>query len=65
MKTKTTAILLCIFLGVIGIHRFYLGYKTIGIIQLLTGGGCLVWAIIDLVQIANGNMSDVDGNELV
>ena len=47
MKSKLTAILLCYFLGNLGIHRFYLGYTLIGIIQLLTFGGFLIW-VIDL-----------------
>ncbi|WP_408648914.1 TM2 domain-containing protein [Tumidithrix elongata] len=38
-KSKVTAILLCFFLGGFGIHRFYLGYTVIGIVQLLTIGG--------------------------
>ena len=33
MKSKLTAILLCFFLGSLGIHRFYLGYTIIGVIQ--------------------------------
>ena len=41
MKSKLTAILLCLFLGSLGIHRFYLGYTLIGVIQLLTFGGGL------------------------
>lgn len=50
------AALLCIFLGGLGIHRFYLGYTTIGIIQLLTGGGCGIWVIIDLIRILTGDL---------
>ena len=65
MKSKTTAILLCVFLGGIGGHRFYLGYTLYGIIQLCTGGGLMIWAIIDLVRLAQGNLLDYDGNELV
>ena len=38
MKSKTTAAILCIFLGSLGVHRFYLGYKLFGIIQ----SGCFV-----------------------
>ena len=50
------AAILCIFLGYFGIHRFYLGYTTIGILQLLTAGGCGIWAIIDLVRILTGDL---------
>lgn len=38
-KSRVAAGLFGIFLGGLGIHRFYLGYTTIGLIQLL---GCLV-----------------------
>ena len=50
------AALLCFFLGGLGIHRFYLGYTTIGIIQLLTGGGCGIWVLIDFIRILTGDL---------
>ena len=55
---------MCFLLGSIGIHRFYLGYTTIGIIQVLTVGGCGIWAIVDLVMILTGGLKDSDGREL-
>ena len=35
MKKKIVAALLCFFLGMLGVHRFYLGYAAIGIVQLV------------------------------
>jgi TM2 domain-containing membrane protein YozV len=60
-KSQLVALLLAIFVGGIGIHRFYLGYTTIGIIQLLTFGGCGVWALIDLVRIIIGDLGPKNG----
>ena len=56
MKSRTTAILLCFFLGIFGIHRFYLGYTLIGIIQLLTGGGFFAWALVDFLRLITGSL---------
>ena len=56
MKSKTTAILLCFFLGVLGIHRFYLGHTLIGVIQLLTFGGFGIWALIDFFRLIFGSI---------
>jgi TM2 domain-containing membrane protein YozV len=63
-KSKVTAALLCFFLGGLGIHRFYLGYTTIGIVQILTCGGCGIWTIIDFILILMGSLKDKEGREL-
>ena len=55
-------ILLCWFLGIVGAHRFYTGHTTIGIIQLLTLGGCGIWVLIDFIMLLLGNFKDADGN---
>lgn len=60
-KSQLVALLLCIFLGYIGIHRFYLGYTTIGILQIITLGGCGIWALIDLIRIITGDLKPKDG----
>ena len=65
MKSKLTAILLCFFLGSLGIHRFYLGYTLIGVIQLLTFGGLLIWVIVDLIRLIIGSLKDSEGNDLL
>lgn len=63
-KQQLTAFLLGLFLGGLGIHRFYLGYTGIGIAQLLTAGGCGIWALIDIINIATGKMTAADGSAL-
>lgn len=62
-KSQLTALLLVIFVGALGIHRFYLGYTTIGIIQLLTLGGCGIWALIDMIRIITGDLKPADGSD--
>ena len=64
-KQKVVAALLCFFLGYLGVHRFYLGYTVIGVVQLLTAGGCGIWALIDLILILTGSLKESDGQELV
>ncbi len=63
-KKWMVALILSFFLGYFGADRFYLGYIGLGILKLITGGGCGVWALIDLVLIALGKMTDANGNEL-
>lgn len=64
-KDWLVALLLSIFLGTLGIDRFYLGYIGLGILKLLTLGGCGVWWLIDLILIVTNKMKDSDGNLLV
>ncbi|MFR6586675.1 MAG: TM2 domain-containing protein [Ruminococcus sp.] len=64
MKSKMVALLLSIFLGGLGIDRFYLGYIGLGILKLLTGGGFGIWWLVDLILIATGKMKTKDGQEL-
>lgn len=63
-KSYTTALILSILLGTLGIDRFYLGYTGIGVAKLLTLGGCGIWALVDLILIAMRNVPDSDGRPL-
>ncbi|MDR3367176.1 MAG: TM2 domain-containing protein [Prevotellaceae bacterium] len=63
-KDWLTTLLLCIFIGGLGIHRFYTKSTGIGIIQLLTLGGCGIWWLIDLILIVSGSYRDGYGQPL-
>jgi TM2 domain-containing membrane protein YozV len=58
---QLVALLLVVLVGGLGIHRFYLGYTAIGVIQLLTLGGCGIWALIDLIRIITGDLKPYNG----
>ena len=60
-KSQLVALLLCFFVGIIGIHRFYLGYTWQGIVQILTLGGLGIWTLIDFVRIILGTLKPKDG----
>ncbi len=63
-KDWLTTLLLSAFLGYFGVHRFYTGHIGIGVAQLLTGGGCGIWYIIDMILIVTNNYKDSEGNPL-
>lgn len=54
-------VLLSIFLGPLGIDRFYLGYIGLGILKLVTFGGFFIWWAIDLYYVVGNKMTDVSG----
>lgn len=64
-KSWIAALLLCFFFGFVGAHRFYTGHTGIGIAQLLTLGGCGIWALVDFIIIIVGGFKDSKGNPLV
>ena len=58
------ALLLSIFVGTLGIDRFYMGLIGTGILKLLTLGGCGIWYVIDIILIATNTLKDGDGKFL-
>ena len=50
-QEKTIALVLLLFLGALGAHKFYLGQTGKGILYLFTGGLCGIGLIIDLIKL--------------
>lgn len=62
-RSQLVALLLVIFLGIFGIHRFYLGYPLIGFLQLITLGFCGIGTTIDFFRIIFGDLKPSRGRE--
>ena len=46
------ALVMSIFFGGLGVDRFIMGHVGLGILKLITLGGCGIWWLIDLILIA-------------
>ena len=69
-STKTSSIdwlalfLLTFFVGVLGVHRFYVGKIGTGVLMLITLGGLGVWLLVDLLLVVTGQFTNKDGQKI-
>ena len=64
-QSRAAAAVLCFFLGVIGVHRFYVGKIGTGVAQIVTLGGLGIWVLIDLITILVGSFRDIEERVLI
>ena len=64
-KSRLAAALLCGLIGVLGVHRFYVGKIGTGILMLITLGGLGIWQLIDFIVIVVGSFKDKQGRVLM
>lgn len=60
-KSKAVVLPLCIFLGVLGVHRYYVGKIGTGVLWTLTAGFFGIGWIVDIFTVALGGFYDVNG----
>jgi len=73
-KSQIIALILFVVFGFLGIHRFYLGHLSSGLLMLLlcctlilpiinlfTGIALLVWWVLDLIKLVTGDLKPADG----
>ena len=60
-SSRLAALLLCLFVGVFGVHRFYVGKIGTGVAMIFTLGGLGIWTLIDFIMIVVGGFTDANG----
>lgn len=63
-KRRLPAFLLVLFLGFLGVHRFYVGKIGTGVAMILTGGGLGIWVLVDFIMILAGAFTDKEGRKV-
>ena len=60
-KDFVITLLICVFLGGLGVHRFFVDKIGTGVLMLVTFGGLGIWWIIDIILIVTGSFEDSEG----
>lgn len=63
-RSRFTAMIFCIFLGIFGVHRFYVGKIGTGLLWVFTAGFCGIGVLVDLIRIIFGEFTDFNGNQI-
>jgi TM2 domain-containing membrane protein YozV len=63
VRSWMAALIISIFVGSLGVDRFYLGKIGTGILKLITFGGLGIWWLIDVILIATKSMKGVTWQE--
>jgi TM2 domain-containing membrane protein YozV len=64
-KSRLSALFLCVWFGIFGGHRFYVGKIGTGIVWLLTFGGFFIGYLVDLIMIITGGFYDKSGKPVI
>ena len=60
-KEFLPTLILCFFVGMLGVHRFYVGKIGTGVAMIFTLGGLGIWVLVDFILICIGSFRDIDG----
>ena len=63
-KKRITALILCMFFGWFGFHRFYVNKFATGVLMMFTMGGFGLFVFIDFLMLIFGNFTDAYGRTL-
>lgn len=63
-KSGGITLLLCLFLGFLGAHRFYVKKIWTGLLMLITAGGFGIWLFVDLILIVTNQFEDKQGRRV-
>lgn len=63
-RSRVLALVLCLFLGMLGVHRFYLGKNGTGVLYLFTYGCFGIGWLVDICSLLFGKPRDKQGDLL-
>jgi len=64
-KYQSIALIFAVVGGLFALDRFYLGYRTLGLLKLFSFGGFGLWVVVDFILLLLNSLKDADGKPLV